>query len=209
MENQIPPQNDIKLMSQLFYYLQDISLEIQSARGIVQIVHDSMTEYKKPLTIGLGILKMEIKAKGADQILEGMLKIALHNVMLNLCKAEEAVSSQGRLVRKYCPEFQMRFNNLVNEYKMDDIRRYRNIYLAHPHDKTTKKFAKLDDLKNLYKQIFNSETTKIDSMNMTQFSKFLTKLHCLNETDPNTSLVWAIRKMADELSENGIEVQRS
>ncbi|MCH7311797.1 MULTISPECIES: integron-associated HEPN domain-containing protein [Acinetobacter] len=199
---------DNSKLSQLFYYLQDISLELQADFAIIGLVEatleargfDSFIEYE-------GLITTEIKS-GNPNTINTMAKVAFHNIILNICRFAEAIqkSGCGKLLRRYCPNSQIRFNKFISEYYTDDIKKYRNCYATHPMDDNTKDFTPRSELISLCEKILG--ISSLNNLKILDFIRFLKRIHHIDEKNPDISLVWAIYEMSLELEKSGIALNR-
>ncbi|ENX58139.1 MULTISPECIES: integron-associated HEPN domain-containing protein [Acinetobacter] len=199
-------------LSQLYFFLQDISLELQADSAIFNIVEqtydnkefvmfeDNVSAKGIPLIhVGLGAFN--------KNVLPILAKVAFQNIILCICRAYEAVNNtnSGKILNKYCPKSLRILHKQLND-SYDNVVGFRNSYVAHPLDGETKNFVPVDQLVAQSKKIIGvSEDKKIS---IGDFLNYVKKLHFMNETDPNHSFTWAIRNMHDELKENGVTPKR-
>lgn len=201
-------EKDNLRISQLFFYLQDISLELQASSAILEIVDKVYDNKEVKIFTDKEIIHLKLKKIDLN-ILPIMAKISHQNIVLNICRFAEAIkkSGCGKLLNNYCPESQKRFNIFLNDYYTDEIIKYRNCYAAHPMDNDTNDFIPYRELIELSARTLRIET--LENLTIGDFLYFLRRMHFLDESDPDKSLTWAIRKMSDELKENNIILSRT
>lgn len=206
----MPDQSSQKL-SQLFFYLQDISLELQSSSALLQITKSIYDDAPFRVNLEENVFaeyQMTFLKPINPQTLNTLPKLALHSIILNICKFAEAVTKSGcgKLLKEYCPKSLTRFNRMISEMYSDAIKEYRNRYLAHPINNQTNNFASRSELIELLKKIL--DISNINQLSIYDLLTFIQKLFHTNETDPDKSIAWAIFDMEKELTSNGIQLKR-
>lgn len=193
-------------ISQLFFYLQDISLDIQAAHGILQIV-DCTLSSKDASFFHEYEGNISLKINGVNhQPIYTMAKIAFENLIIAICRIEEAVKGCSKLLKEKCPDSQKRLISFIKENCSNEVRKYRNEYFAHPFDKK-KGFITRANLISLTEKILSINS--ISELSIKDFILFAEKMHILNNKDPNLSFTWAIKEMSDELIRNGVKLKRN
>lgn len=198
-------------LSQLFFYLQDISLELQSSSALLEITKSIYDDAPFRVNLEENVFaeyQITFLKPINPQTLNTLPKLALHSIILNICKFFEAVKNSGcsKLLKEYCPKTLIRFNRMISEMYSDDIKDYRNQYLAHPINNQTKNFASRSELIDLLKKIL--DISDINQLSIYDLLTFIQKLFNTTETDPEKSIAWAIFDMEKELFSNGIQLKR-
>jgi len=208
MTSDILENNHLKL-AQLFYYLQDISLELQADFAILSLVEATLQKRGLQTFVEFeGLITTTIQ-KGDPNVINTMSKVAFHNIILNICRFNEAVkkSGAGKLLKEFCPETQKRFQKFIDEYYTLDVKKYRDSYAVHPIDEKTGTFTSRSQLISLCEKI-----VKIDSLfkaDISDFIRLLKRMHHTEVTDPDLSLAWAIHAMGPELEKHGVKLKRA
>lgn len=195
----------------LFFYLQDVSQEIQSAFGIMQIVESTLdptipkesvtfTEFKNTYTVHI--------LNGNPQIIKTMAKVALQTTIINICRISEAVNNPEikMLFAKYCPISYKRLDVFIEKRYTSHVKQYRNKYAAHPINRTTDEFLSLKEIFSLMEKILKIKTMK--DLKFKDIFSFISTLHHPDVKDPDISITWAIHAISIELQKNGIDVDR-
>jgi len=201
-------EKDNLRISQLFFYLQDISLELQACSAILEIVDKTYDNNEVEIFKDKEIIHLKLNKINLN-VLPFMAKISHQNIILNICRFAEAIkkSGCGKLLNTYCPESQKRFNIFLKDYYTDEIIKYRNCYIAHPMDNDTNDFIPYKELIELSARTLHIKT--LENLTIGDFLDFLKRMHFLDESDPNKSLTWAIKGMSDELKGNNIIISRN
>lgn len=206
IKKQVP--SDVKnKLSKLFFYLQDISCEIQSSYGILQIVESTLDDSIPRETVTFNDFKhsytFQILNKN-NEVVKTMAKIALQTTILGICKILEVIRNPDLkiLLDKYCPNSYKRLDTIINQRYSNHMRDYRNKYVAHPLDKKNNDFLSLTQIHALLAKIL--EISDFKDVKFIEIFNLVSALHHPDLEDPDLSISWAIYHMSSELKINGI-----
>ncbi|OTG82331.1 integron-associated HEPN domain-containing protein [Acinetobacter sp. ANC 4648] len=206
-----PSKEVSQKLSYLYFYLHDISQEMQSVYGLIQIVEATLSEHvelEAPKFFDMrGEFSVKI-SKGNPQVIKTMAKISFQTAIINICRLSEAIghSDMRQLLKKYSPLSLERFEIFIKKYYTKEVKYYRNKYSAHPINRDTDNFLNLKEIFNLIEKILN--ISSMEKFRLDHFYGFVKEFHHPNITDPNQSITWAIYEMSNELRNNGITLDR-
>jgi len=199
--------DEIKL-SKLFFYLQDISCEIQSSYGILQIVESTLNDSIPKETVTFNEFKDSYTFKilnKNDQVIRTMAKIALQTTILGICRIAEVITNPElkTLLNKYCPISSKRLDTIIIQRCSPQMKQYRNKYVAHPLDLKNNDFLSLTQIHDLLANILDISDFK--NVKFIEIFNLVSSLHRPDLINPDASLSWAIHHMSGELKSKGVD----
>ena len=143
--------NKIKKINLLFYYLQDVLLEIE-----VALAH--LDPSTKKLIEACDARESSPSESGKNnQIFWGSACRTMQSIIiLSVCRISEAVKSSGAILRELAPDSSIKLNEFIKRYYTQNVREYRNEYLVHPYNKN----KELKPVNELVELLHNIQGTK-------------------------------------------------
>lgn len=186
-------KDKIEDINLLFYYLQDVMLEVEVALAHLPPTNKKFTEANE--------LHVESPSKEKENnvIFWMTARRMMHSIIiLAVCRIEETVKNRGAMLRVIAPESQIALNEFIKMHCTAEVREYRNQYLVHPFGEG-KKFRSVNDLDALFHSI-QGTSDSFWYKTLEQQDEYYKKL--MNGDANSPGLKKIIFSLGDELEKN-------
>lgn len=206
MTSNLDKETEDKIIA-LYFYLQDACLEICCCVDLMHIVKSFLEKGKYQEYIEeLGVIAVLEPIEDKRNAFVSIARVAFHNLIINIFKIAELIKENQRIL-KYIPRANKGLNEFRKVFWTDDLREYRNKYVAHHSDKDNKNPVPLDDLKGYVARILglNDSNGKFGIMDFINYAeKFYTK-----DKEKNKGTITGIIFQAPkEIERLGIDLKR-
>ena len=114
-------EEDQKKICAMFFYLQDISLELQACSNILHQIKEKLEDSEENV-LALATLS----------------RVIFNYTVINVFKAGELIYNNQGFIKDYFPKSLEKLNKFKSEFWTNDLKNYRNKYVAHHSDKKKK-----------------------------------------------------------------------
>lgn len=191
-------EEDQKKICAMFFYLQDISLELQACSNILHQIKEKLEDSEENV-LALATLS----------------RVIFNYTVINVFKAGELIYNNQGFIKDYFPKSLEKLNKFKSEFWTNDLKNYRNKYVAHHSDKKKKEredtspFLSRGELLKLMFRILkiDNESKMIEGL-VRYMSKLYNKSNFL-EGDKDT-LCYTINNLSSEIKGDlKIELERN
>ena len=191
-------EEDQKKICAMFFYLQDISLELQACSNILHQIKEKLEDSEENV-LALATLS----------------RVIFNYTVINVFKAGELIYNNQGFIKDYFPKSLEKLNKFKSEFWTNNLKNYRNKYVAHHSDKKKKEredtspFLSRGELLKLMCRILkiDNESKMIEGL-VRYMSKLYNKSNFL-EGDKDT-LCYTINNLSSEIKGDlKIELERN
>lgn len=201
-------ESDKKKLIDIFFYLQDARIEISSCYSLIIMskLFLEMKEYKEYIE-KTGKLVILYPTEDKPLAFTAVVRVALHNLIINIFKISELIEKNQRILKK-TPNTNLKLNKFRSKYFTDDLKKYRNKYVAHHFDKKEGELVPLQQLKSYLANILSLKDfdSEIEISKIIDYVKnFYTPCENLNRNN----ITGIIQQFAQEIENLGIQLNRN
>ena len=172
INNSISSQ-DKNTLTKLYFYMQDASIEIESCVSLLYIAEKFINGESYREMIREDKYLVISPSEGSLHAYVTMSRVAFHNIVINIFKLSELFEKKQRILN-LIPEFRDAANNFRKDFFTDELKFYRNKYVAHHSDKEQQNdFLSLDQLKACFCKIIGIKEEQFNSNINTVFPYLL------------------------------------
>ncbi len=200
-------EKDKNKIIDVYFYLQDASIEISSCASLIVMANSFLKhkEYREYIE-QTGQVAILYPFEGTPMAFTTMARVALHNLIINIFKICELIQNRQEVL-KNIPETNKKLNEFKKKYFTNDLKNYRNKYVAHHLDEKEKWLVPLSKLKDTLARILGLQNFD-EEFEISSLVSFAQNFH-LNDQEKNTNTITGIiHQSSKEIQKLGITLKR-
>jgi hypothetical protein len=194
-------EDDKNKLEKMYFYMQDIMIEMVSCSTLIQMLYDFhngreyafYTEYEKViLTV----------PKSIDRnIFMTNVRVPFHLLVVNVFKLGELINQNQRFLKDYLgDEIKSKLDSFKKKYFTSDVVIYRNKYVAHHRNNETKDFLSYEELTDLLGRILGVSDSR--NINWSSFLKYSQNFYTQVESKKAETICQIIYELHPEIEKH-------
>lgn len=144
MVNNIQSVSDLDKLEKMYFYMQDIMVEIVSCANLVQMLYDFYKKSEHSCLVENQSVTVSVDESFDKKIFITNLRVPFHTLVINIFKLGELIVQNQELIRTYFKsDTKSKLDEFRKKYFTDKLKNYRNKYVAHHRDNKKHDFFKL------------------------------------------------------------------